>query len=654
MRRCLLLGLLIGPLVLGTACAGETVDVNDEQRERFLAAYERLENRQPVDVGLQQRALAGYPLAPYLTYRDLLNRISRADPAEVRAFLDQHDDLPVTGLLTGRWLNSLGRRADWETFLEFDDGRGGSQATCYRLRARRHVDGVDDAWLDEARELWTVGHSQPEACDPVFAELYERGALGAERRWRRIELIMGAGNPRLARAIRHRLGEEEQRWLSHWLRLSERPAAVLRDPGFDTTVGRGRTLALDGFQRLARADRDAALRLLARYEDEQRLATEDIHGVRREIALRAAYSREPRALALLESLPTGVVDEQVREWRARVSVGQQNWPAVVRAVEAMPAAEQGQSEWRYWLAHALREAGEMVRAEALLTELAGERHYYGFLAADTLGRPYTMNHEPAPLDRARKAELGSRPGIVRAREWLRLGYTTEARREWHAALADAGNDDWGQAAQLAMSWGWYDRVVHAANRAGLHNALELRFPLAYRDSVESDARAAGVDPALVFALIRKESAFNPEARSPVGALGLMQVMPGTGREVARRHGMGSPSPGQLLSPDTNLRLGNLFLAEMLERFEGNMILAGAAYNAGPNRTDGWKADNAGQPAAVWIENITYGETRDYVKSLLAFRAVFDWQLRGEPRSLAAVMHTMPGVPAGLDVALHDD
>ena len=655
MRCRFLLGLLVASLFAGTACASDAVDVDREQRQRFLAAYERLESRQPVDLDVERRALAGYPLTPYLEYRDLLNRIGRADAREVRGFLERHEDLPVTRLLTNRWLTSLARRERWDTFLDFDHGGGGSQMACYRLRAQRYAGGVDQAWLDAATELWTVGYSQPRACDPVFAELYERDALSADQRWARMERIMRADNPRLARALRSRLDADDRRWLDSWLELAQRPGDSLFGPGFDVTGSRGGTLAVDGFRRLARGDRDRALALLPRYREQGWLSEAQADGIERTIALRSAYSRERRAVSLLAALPESVVDETVREWRARLQVGRQDWAGVRQAIGDMDAAQQRQSEWRYWLGHALWELGDVDEAQSELDSLAGERHYYGFLAADLLGRPYSMNHEQAPVDREHMASIASRPGVQRAREWFRLGYAVEARREWHAALAEADPQDWSQAAQLARNWGWWDRTIDAANRAGLHDALELRFPLAFRENVKADARAVGVDPALVFALIRKESAFNPEARSHAGALGLMQVMPGTGREVAQRHGLRVPSGHDLLAPSANLRLGNLYLAEMLSRFEGNMILAGAAYNAGPNRAEGWKSDNAGLPAAVWIENITFGETRDYVKSLLAFRAVFDWHLRGEPRSLVAVMQPMPGGPhEELDIALRED
>ncbi len=631
--------LVVWILWYGTALAQASLD---EQRKQFADAYEQLKDGKRVpDLAGVERKLADYPLTPYLRYQHLNQNLSRVSAGDIESFLEKHGDLPVASLLATRWLHLLGRRGDWKAFRSADAGQPGAVLDCYRLRAERDANGVDDAWLERARVLWTVGHSQPDACDPVFAELYKRNALSAERRWERIRLAMLAGNTQLARALERRLESYEQRWLQHWLAVAANPERALRRPAFDVSSERGQMLVRDGFRRLGIRDQDAAMQLLDRYRDQQRLDFDTVAELRRHVALRAAYSRRPEALEWLESLPEHAVDDQVREWAARMALAGQDWQRLLGAIWALPEGLRAQSEWRYWHAQALLRTGDNDEAETIFRDLAGERHYYGFLAADHLGRPYAMNHRPGPRDDARVSALAERSALMRAREFYQLGLHEEARREWLAGLAGAGADDWAQAAQLARDWGWYDRMIHAANRAGLHDALELRFPLAFREAMARQARESGIDLGLVYALMRKESAFIPDARSPVGAMGLMQVMPGTGRAVAGRLGMRNFDVARLYDPDVNLALGGAYLKEMLERFDGNLVMAAAAYNAGPGRVDGWRKDNGGQPAQVWIENITFGETRDYVKSVLAFRAVFDWQLYGESRTLASALPIMP-------------
>lgn len=643
MRQALAM-VLVAFLALVQNAAAEDRLAN--QRELFREARERLANGEAVDIDELQQRLSDYPLKGYLQYDYLLRESGRLDSRRARAFLDAQGNRPVGQRFRYRWLHELGERADWQEFLHLYRGGGGAALQCYALQARRAERGVDEQWRERARELWLVGQSQPRACDPVFAVLYERGALTREQRWERIARSMHAGNVDLALALRRRLHPDDRGWLDHWLEVARRPAAALEQPDFDIDARKGGQLVRFGLRRLARSDRDAARALLATYAERGIVADEAHAALRREIALRAAYSRDENALQRLQALPEGAVNDEVREWRARVAVRRQDWDAALRAITDLPATLRETGEWRYWRAQALVQRGERDRARDAFRELAEERHYYGFLAADAIGQPYAMNPRQPEADPEEQERLADRPGLRRARELLRVGMVSQARREWFAALAgdDAGTR--AQAAMLARDWGWYDRAIRSANGAGLHDALGLRFPTGFRETLTAAAEEAGVDPALVFAVARKESAFSPDARSRAGALGLLQVMPATGRRVASDLGLSPPAVADLLDPATNARLGTAYLRQMLDRFDGNIILAAAAYNAGPQRARRWAEDNAGQPAAVWIENITYGETRDYVKSVLAFRAVFDWQLYGESRRLAGLMPAMPGQGGG--------
>ncbi|WP_193222205.1 transglycosylase SLT domain-containing protein [Alkalilimnicola sp. S0819] len=630
-------------LLLPPALLADTLNETARQRQQFLELYEALGRRETVgDARLE--ALRDYPLHPYLEYRQLRNRLWELDTARVEAFLEENADLPLAYWLRRDWLEILGKQGRWEPFRRHYRSGEGAALDCYALRARRAKGGVDEDWIERALVLWTVGRSQPDACDPVFALLYERDLISPERRWQRIQAAMRHRQHGLARYLARGLPADQQPWVKHWLRVRQAPQRSLRRPGFDVAHPRGQQIIGDAIESLARRDRPGARHWLEQYAE--RLHPAQRAGLQREIALRAAYSREEQALDWLYQLPEAVVDRTVLLWRAKMNRAARDWAGLLQAIDQLPAVLANQSEWLYWKGHALVLTGEAETGRLLLGDLARERSYYGFLAADALRLPYSFNDRSPAAEPAELAELASRPGFRRAAELRALGLLRDARREWQAAVIPLEREQQALAAQLAAYWNWHDRAIFTANRAGLHDALALRFPTPFPAQVRQHAGANALDPALAYALMRKESAFSPDAVSPVGARGLMQVMPSTARAVARRIRQPLSGSSALLDAEINMRLGSAYLREVLDRFNGNPILAAAAYNAGPHRVEDWLARNPDQPAALWIENISYAETRDYVKSLLAFAVVFDWRLTGEPRRISERMTQGGADPEG--------
>ena len=138
----------------------------------------------------------------------------------------------------------------------------------------------------------------------------------------------------------------------------------------------------------------------------------------------------------------------------------------------------------------------------------------------------------------------------------------------------------------------------------------------YRADIEADARLRGIDPFLMAGLIRQESEFNPQAVSGANAFGLMQVRPGTAREVARAAGVPRFTPRVLFQPAVNLKIGSVVLRGMLDQNGGNVEQTLAAYNAGPNRLAEWRTWGSYREPAEFIESIPFTETRDYVQAVL--------------------------------------
>ncbi len=280
-------------------------------------------------------------------------------------------------------------------------------------------------------------------------------------------------------------------------------------------------------------------------------------------------------------------------------------------------------------------------SEQLFMQLATERGYYGFMAADRMGVAYQFQHESTAVDESMLLEIAARTDLVRAREWFLVGMHSKGRTEWARAVHGLDPTERVHATVLAHRWGWHSRAIATAAQSGLMDDLTIRYPTSVVDWFESTAATALADSALILGVARTESLFMPDVGSSAGALGLMQIMPATGRRTARELNLRYRGRATLLDPYSNVRLGSHYLGHLLERFAENPVLATAAYNAGPHRVERWLPEGTVLPADIWIDTIPFRETRRYVRRVLTSQAIFRWRMDG---SLHRITTSMPPVP----------
>ncbi|MCJ7815234.1 MAG: transglycosylase SLT domain-containing protein, partial [Xanthomonadales bacterium] len=284
------------------------------------------------------------------------------------------------------------------------------------------------------------------------------------------------------------------------------------------------------------------------------------------------------------------------------------------------------SGWRYWDARARFETGDLDRARELLGELAIEASYFGFLSADKLDLPYTICPEEPGVDPLSVTSLREQPGFSRAIELGKAGLPNWSRSEWQIAIKGLDKAGLRVAAALAVEEDWPDLAIFALGNSGDLRWYAWRFPVDYAALVETQAGERRLDPAWVLGLMRSESAMAEDAISPAGAMGLMQIMPNTAKQLAGRHSISYTGPQQLMQANENIELGTTYLRELLDRFSGNPVLASGAYNAGPNAVERWMTNRRTDDPAIWVETLPYFETRDYIPRVLAFSTIYDWRL----------------------------
>jgi soluble lytic murein transglycosylase len=628
--------LLVGTLLLSH---NTTADEIQQQRKLFMKAEAALKASDAETYERLKRKLINYPLYGYLDYWELQRRLDEAEPGEVYAFIKLYADQPVAARLRNSWLRQLGKRKDWETYLRFYQPQGSVTLQCYQVRARLAV-ADRAAALQDTLKLWLVGHSQPDVCDAAFDQLYTSKLLTREHVWQRIRLAFGEHKSSLAGYLAKRLPSAERAWVKRWQFAHRRPAAALKEPWAreDTTLVRD--ILVHALGRLARHKPEQAWKYWETLEETHDFTGTQRGRVIRDIALHAALRNQPRAARWLAEVPETQSDESIRQWRVRVALQQGDWDAALGWLERLSAEERKDETWLYWRARALEASGAEGDALTAYARLSEQRSYYGFMAADRLQRPYQMNDARTPHDKTQLANIERLPGIARARELYRIGKRQDARREWYNATRNLSEQQLKLAALLAHRWGWHDRAIVTASQASYWSDLTLRFPLPHRDSILANARRYELDPALIYGVIRQESAFMEDARSPVGALGLMQLMPATGKQTARALNIRYGGNDALLQSDQNIRLGSAYFRKLLDRYNGSPVLAAAAYNAGPSRVSRWLPNEHPMQAELWAELIPYRETRSYVRRVLAYATVFEWRLQ---RPVTPLKNRMPVV-----------
>ncbi len=636
--RILLLGMAICVTTAPVAGYGSTQDPLAHQRDLFIEARSALNRGKREQFRQLAARIPDYPLQPYLQYWELRRYLSTQDNDAIRNFLRAYPNTPLSDRLRTAWLYQLAQQKHWKSFLEFYQAPQNIELQCYALQAQlktAHPEGL----LDQARLLWRVGHSQPAACDPVFDVLYASPRMTSSLIWERIRLAIDNGKLDLAAFLAKKLSAEDRQWVQYWSDMYRRPAQMLADDALRADAPIVREIILHGLVRLARHHPDQAWERWDQLHDRYAFDATQAAQALRNMALSAAYDHHPKALEWLARVPEIAADDRVLQWRIRSALPGGAWQDILDATAALSETERNKSEWRYWRAQALYAQGDRLEAMQLFGELARERDYHGFLAADFLGWQYAMNHEAIQASEDELDQIEQQPAILRARELYRAGLNTDARREWYALTKTLSQRELLLAARLAQRWGWHDRAIITVAKADHYSDLDLRFPLLYEKQVLNTAHQQHLDPALIFGVIRQESAFMRDARSSAGALGLMQLMPSTGRTTARQERIRLPNTQALLESDKNILIGSAYLRRMLDEFDHNAALATAAYNAGPHRVKRWRPEEE-QDAAVWIDRIPFNETRNYVRNVLAYSAIFEYRLQ---RPVTRLKDRLPAV-----------
>ena len=597
-------------------------------------------------------AAAQHPLAMWVAYWDANLRLSELQQADLDAFYRRWSGSYVEDRLRNDWLLELGRRRDWANFVvdfprfKLNDDR---EVSCYAL-ITDHLAGRDVR--DAARSAWAAQRDADDGCALLAHTLLSAGVFKPADAWRKARLAMEINRPRaVVQAVALAMGTNDSKSDKAVQALIDAPARFLAQKARTARRSQAEltTLAL---ARLAATDPDAAADALStRWE---RALPADL----------AAWAWAATAKQSAQRLSSDAPDQFQRAdrldandavdnpwsddtfaWKVRAALranqGAGRWQQVIQGVNAMSPAEQRDPAWVYWKARGLQalavdsQDGDALRTQSreMLASIAGQWHFYGTLASERLGLTVSLPPRPQALTAAERDTAARDPGLTRALQLIAIGLRSEGVREWNFSLRGMNDRDLLAAAQLACDREIWDRCINTSERTRNVVDMQQRFPTPFRDQVLARTKTIGLDAAYVYGLIRQESRFIVDARSGVGASGLMQVMPATARWTARKIGL-DYSHDRITDRDLNLALGTGYLKLVLDDFAGSQPLAAAAYNAGPSRSRRWREGPSLDPA-TWAENIPFTETRDYVKKVLSNAAYYAALLGNETVSLSA-------------------
>ncbi|WDD99125.1 transglycosylase SLT domain-containing protein [Thalassomonas actiniarum] len=621
-RIMLLVGVMLLPIQESQATRVQTTD---PQRKIYLQAEKHLWHPASAQYQELYQQLHFYPLQPYLDQQRLIKRLNLKHQQEIDKFLTTYKGTPLDWPLRKKWLQYLAKRKQQALFLKYYTPTSDVALQCQQLRYRLNAGHSEKEVLAQVTKLWLVGKSQDKKCDPLFKRWQEAGYRTPDIVWQRLSLAANGGKHTLIPYLTGLLPESERYLGCLWHKVRRDPAYITRIGRFKEKSAKEAQIMTYGLKRLIWR---APKRALATYQKASKLfafTEEQDQEIIVKFALALSSKNHKQAQVWLDKVAESSLSNTMIQWRLAQVLKQKDSEQLKSELVALPEQYKSELKWKYWYARSLIDTGNVTGGESLLQELAKERHYYGFLAAGYLKLPVNLQDKPLEISEQEKAAVLTHLAAKRAFELFYLQRFNQARREWNYWLSQLNDREKLVASKVAYEAGWFDRAIFTLAQVGYLDDVDLRFPLAFDNKIIEHAKNNQINPAWAFAITRRESSFMTDANSSAGAKGLMQLMPNTAKHLEKR----KVSKKYLLDADNNIGLGTKYLKMLLDKNKGNSILATASYNAGPHRVKRWLKDSVTLPADAWIETIPFKETRDYVKSVLAYQQIYQAQVGQE-------------------------
>lgn len=533
------------------------------------------------------------------------------------------DERPLSTKLRSRYLYYLAKHEDWTTYLQYYNSSSKDiNLQCYGQLAKYKLGQTKEA-LQSARLLWLSGDSLPESCNMLFNLLVKSELFDDKLIKQRIILALDKRNLSLARFLLKKFKEPRLQDEALLTTIAQNPTKV-------SIIGPGDLhdyFYLFGLKRLVATNIDKAVKQWNNPKTNLLLNEAQKQAFLTHLTIYKSMKNHPDAPDWFAKIKSVFYSEALLDWQIRFALKNKDWKNVEKLINESP--EKSTPCWQYWLARSLEAQGKKDEAHSIYQKIAPTRHYYGFLASTRLHQKPSFENE-VPVASAWRLQP-YQPITTAIKNLYLNNQKVEASRLINDFISELPKDEKSALIYwLANDLNWYEKSLYLANTEELSNQLLLRFPLIYQNEIRSHARNYHIPAEFIYAIIRQESGFRDHVVSPVGARGLMQVMPKTASAVAKTEKIPYVDQEQLFTYQKNIHIGVAYLKQLTARFNHHPVLVAAAYNAGPHQVRYWLKNHPPKDIDIWIDTLPWHETRNYLKNIMAFYMVYQYRMNQKP------------------------
>ena len=568
----------------------------------------------------------------YKEYQHLANHLSLSNQKKIENFLNENPNSSLTMGLRNNWLLFLAQKNHWDSFLTSYKPTNNQAVECYYLQALYHS-GQKNLALSGTKRLWLAGYKASAACNALFEEWQKSSDFKEEYFWPRIQLAIDENDLSSLSQLEKTLSPQKKAWIKTWLAIRKNPDQLLQSNLPDNDIGQ--RIVVDGLKKWAAIDIAKAIESWNTLQKKYHFNETTSQDFYLTASIHLALNGDPRAETWFAKILPAYSTTQSRTWQIRFALMHQNWPTVLNRINSMPMAEQKNNMWQYWKARALQATGHLSEATTIYEKLSKQRQYYGFLAAYQQHKPLAIEQQDYPQNMALLSPYTEQIAQIQK---LYLTRPFEALQLTQDLLNQLNSVGQYTLANLFAQWEWYAEAMTIINRSPYQNDLKLRFPMPHDGLIMPLSKTANISSALVYAIARQESNFHEDVFSRAGGLGILQLTLSTAQQFDP-----SLTEKSLYDPATNIRISIAYLKKLSQQFNQHPLLVASAYNAGPNKTRSWQPKSAPMPADIWIEIRPWEETRNYMKNILAYDAVYQYLLGARP-NIDSFMKAIPVSP----------